>query len=127
MFCLRLIGFLPVARSVRFRNLYGGDLIFGAVGGPVGVIGGDDVGLRHRMVESGVDNAWRHPIGHLRAQRRLARTALEAYPVAIAKAAVLRVVRMDFEPIFGMPCRSEERGVGKECVSTCRSRWSPYH
>src|SRR3546814_5236504 len=23
--------------------------------------------------------------------------------------------------------RSEERHVGKECVSTCRSRWSPYH
>src|SRR3546814_4501988 len=36
---------------------------------------------------------------------------------------------------FGLPCtifmgakdRSEERRVGKECVSTCRSRWSPYH
>src|SRR3546814_15840084 len=27
--------------------------------------------------------------------------------------------------IFGE--RSEERRVGKECVSTCRSRWSPYH
>src|SRR3546814_11436615 len=27
-------------------------------------------------------------------------------------------------PISG---RSEERRVGKECVSTCRSRWSPYH
>src|SRR3546814_7317695 len=27
-----------------------------------------------------------------------------------------------------MACaRSEERRVGKECVSTCRSRWSPYH
>src|SRR3546814_20310943 len=26
--------------------------------------------------------------------------------------------------LFG---RSEERRVGKECVSTCRSRWSPYH
>src|SRR3546814_19503349 len=31
----------------------------------------------------------------------------------------------------GLPCsmlfgRSEERRVGKECVSTCRSRWSPY-
>src|SRR3546814_12761143 len=26
-------------------------------------------------------------------------------------------------PFFG--CRSEERSVGKECVSTCRSRWSP--
>src|SRR3546814_2202809 len=23
--------------------------------------------------------------------------------------------------------RTEERRVGKECVSTCRSRWSPYH
>src|SRR3546814_5975086 len=26
-----------------------------------------------------------------------------------------------------LDCRSEERRVGKECVSTCRSRWSPYH
>src|SRR3546814_12203241 len=25
---------------------------------------------------------------------------------------------------FGQPARSEERRVGKECVSTCRSRWS---
>src|SRR3546814_3115584 len=25
------------------------------------------------------------------------------------------------------PLRSEERRVGKECVSPCRSRWSPYH
>src|SRR3546814_5186731 len=30
-----------------------------------------------------------------------------------------------FWPCFGI--RSEERRVGKECVSTCRSRWSPYH
>src|SRR3546814_17679576 len=28
---------------------------------------------------------------------------------------------------FARPTRSEERRVGKECVSTCRSRWSPYH
>src|SRR3546814_4211165 len=27
----------------------------------------------------------------------------------------------------GRYARSEERRVGKECVSTCRSRWSPYH
>src|SRR3546814_17270609 len=26
-----------------------------------------------------------------------------------------------------LPFRSEERRVGKECVSTCRSRWLPYH
>src|SRR3546814_9301872 len=28
---------------------------------------------------------------------------------------------------FGGEGRSEERRVGKECVSTCRSRWSQYH
>src|SRR3546814_13367027 len=26
-----------------------------------------------------------------------------------------------------LDARSEERRVGKECVITCRSRWSPYH
>src|SRR3546814_5345341 len=29
--------------------------------------------------------------------------------------------------IFALGMRSEERRVGKECVSTCRSPWSPYH
>src|SRR3546814_9167399 len=29
--------------------------------------------------------------------------------------------------LAGVFFRSEERRVGKECVSTCRSRWSPYH
>src|SRR3546814_12463749 len=29
--------------------------------------------------------------------------------------------------VFIKQSRSEERRVGKECVSTCRSRWSPYH
>src|SRR3546814_20520077 len=29
--------------------------------------------------------------------------------------------------VYPTPFRSEERRVGKECVSTCRSRWSPYH
>src|SRR3546814_19213387 len=30
-----------------------------------------------------------------------------------------------FEPRISL--RSEERRVGKECFSPCRSRWSPYH
>src|SRR3546814_5195131 len=30
-------------------------------------------------------------------------------------------------PVFPHLTRSEERRVGKECVSTCRSRWSPYN
>src|SRR3546814_19229977 len=29
--------------------------------------------------------------------------------------------------VAGVFRRSEERRVGNECVSTCRSRWSPYH
>src|SRR3546814_19431340 len=34
----------------------------------------------------------------------------------------------DFRPGYGADdTRSEERRVGKECVSTCRSRWSPHH
>src|SRR3546814_16011079 len=28
---------------------------------------------------------------------------------------------------FSAQARTEERRVGKECVSTCRTRWSPYH
>src|SRR3546814_14793458 len=34
-----------------------------------------------------------------------------------------------FGPVDGeqQGARSEERRVGKACVSTCRSRWSPYH
>src|SRR3546814_21174075 len=34
-----------------------------------------------------------------------------------------RELRFDFARVI----RSEERSVGTECVSTCRSRWSPYH
>src|SRR3546814_20347451 len=33
----------------------------------------------------------------------------------------------DLAPVQDPPARSEERRVGKECVSPCRSRWSPYH
>src|SRR3546814_16460864 len=32
-----------------------------------------------------------------------------------------------FEDLRWAPHRSEERRVGKECVSTCEVRWSPYH
>src|SRR3546814_7352999 len=39
------------------------------------------------------------------------------------KAAVVEVAVVG-ELLIGDP---EERRVGKECVSTCRSRWSPYH
>src|SRR3546814_18274310 len=36
-------------------------------------------------------------------------------------------IEVDSKKFTGVFKRSEERRVGKECVSTCRSRWSPYH
>src|SRR3546814_14594452 len=36
-------------------------------------------------------------------------------------------IPVSFQEAFNQLLRSEERRVGKECVSTCRSRWSPYH
>src|SRR3546814_17448296 len=36
-------------------------------------------------------------------------------------------IDLSFPSVIAFSGRSEERRVGKECVSTCRSRWSPYH
>src|SRR3546814_18283751 len=45
-----------------------------------------------------------------------------------AEACVTRVeVRVHTHACPEDPRRSEERRVGKECVSKCRYRWSPYH
>src|SRR3546814_4933822 len=41
--------------------------------------------------------------------------------------ALLSHLHLLVEAIIAGEMRSEERRVGKECVSTCRSRWSPYH
>src|SRR3546814_5135213 len=56
---------------------------------------------------------------------------------AAAPATMVRVTgtardgRLDLRPTIlaavALLARSEERRVGKECVSTCKSRWSPYH
>src|SRR3546814_19319727 len=47
-------------------------------------------------------------------------------PIEISRSALLASVeRLDRE--LDDVERSEERRVGTECVSTCRSRWSPYH
>src|SRR3546814_5164117 len=48
------------------------------------------------------------------------------YPLMNALAYPVCVRRMQGVPP-AINSRSEERRVGKECVSTCRSRWSPYH
>src|SRR3546814_8325157 len=57
----------------------------------------------------------------------LKRTATDPQPYATASTPA----RDDPDILWGLPpspaARSEERRVGKECVSTCRSRWSPYN
>src|SRR3546814_11338767 len=44
------------------------------------------------------------------------------HPTTLADAADFGTSHPEFRPLV----RSEERRVGKECVSTCRSRWLPY-
>src|SRR3546814_16332827 len=40
---------------------------------------------------------------------------------------IIDAQKVSAEPSTVHPPRSEARRVGPECVSTCRSRWSPYH
>src|SRR3546814_16616882 len=59
----------------------------------------------------------------LRDARRVAEApqrGLSARPVGFAR-------RLRVDAARPQDARSEERRVGKECVSTCRSRWVPYH
>src|SRR3546814_2956475 len=55
-------------------------------------------------------------------------TAVFAHVVEAAQfAALVRGAVAADVAVRAVLARSEERRVGKECVSTCRSRWSPYH
>src|SRR3546814_4233345 len=45
----------------------------------------------------------------------------------LKRPALVHAALVLFDPENSVDRRSEERRVGKESVSTCRSRWSPYH
>src|SRR3546814_15861589 len=60
--------------------------------------------------------------GEQRQQGRLGPVQAEGDGVGIVGDDLVKVVVPDLTRF----CRSEERRVGKECVSTGRSRWSPY-
>src|SRR3546814_20714512 len=63
--------------------------------------------------------------------RSVAKRAGRRRSYAVASPSCLRSARPIGPTTKPLPLklfrRSEERRVGKECVSTCRSRWSPYH
>src|SRR3546814_11933605 len=67
-------------------------------------------------------NLWPSEIAELQAICSTGSTSGRAFEVDTmpASAGVHGVYGVDY-------VRSEERRVGKECVSTCRSRWSSYH
>src|SRR3546814_6211437 len=58
--------------------------------------------------------------------------ALAGRGIAVSGIETLEMTALDQEQLSQLveaspfAARSEERRVGKECVSTCRSRWSPY-
>src|SRR3546814_1584098 len=62
------------------------------------------------------------PVGQLPAKATIA-----AYPKFVRQlvAKVAPAPHAHLKPQLALTARSEERRVGKECVSTCRSRWSP--
>src|SRR3546814_16903521 len=61
------------------------------------------------------------------------RTEFESPDTAVLLQLAGRLCDLDLAPrdpvsqLCSTSIRSDERRVGKECVSTCRSRWSPYH
>src|SRR3546814_19046391 len=89
------------------------------------VLEGGDTELDRQLLE-----AIRDPISHM--MRNAADHGIESPEVRrrmgkSATGTIRLAARQSGGHIFIEMSRSEERSVGKECVSTCRSRWSPYH
>src|SRR3546814_19475144 len=77
-----------------------------------------DLESRDGIQESGSPSAFERLVD--------AETATSCPPESLAKASRRAGVHAS-APLRCASARSEERRVGKECVRTCRSRWSPYH
>src|SRR3546814_2357356 len=81
-----------------------------------------------------VEQRLRHPQRVRRGREHHIRQVVVDLEVVILEAVVLlRIEHLEqcrrrvAAVVLAELVRSEERRVGKECVSTCRSRWSPYH
>src|SRR3546814_20250687 len=76
------------------------------------------------LAVGGIDEAHPHP---LRRQVERLVDLGRAQHVALERDALLDRWGGDTAMVQAAQFRSEERRVGKECVSPCISRWSPYH
>src|SRR3546814_17233559 len=86
----------------------------------------EDIGriAGRRFHRSGVLDQRRRPlVGVARIE------AIEIFEPEASRPPIERSIwsRLPIRRVVVLSERSEERRVGKECVSTCRSRWSPYH
>src|SRR3546814_4035832 len=77
------------------------------------VCSSDLYGLRHRHIGPGIERILQSPLTEV--SRNAGRS----------RRPVLHFMKM-IQHCFSLRRRSEERRVGKECVSTCRYRWSTY-
>src|SRR3546814_14566168 len=61
-----------------------------------------------------------------RGESAYAKDPMTYVPLTYLQDIILLIAELRLEKVVAVGTRSEERRVGKECVSTCRSRWSPY-
>src|SRR5690606_45086 len=94
---------LPLGWPVRRRNLHRSYLVFGAVGCPVGEVGGYHIRLRRRVVEGSVHYPRGDTISDQYAEARLTGAARKLGEIAGLEAPVFCVGRMHFQQIFVMP------------------------
>src|SRR3546814_16658184 len=103
-------------------------------------------------VKVGRGSPWAAPLIHMIPQRIMMEIILTGKPISAQRAYEIGLVNRIAEPAAQLACANElatgvlegaplsvkdgretvmisadERRVGKECVSTCRSRWSPSH
>src|SRR3546814_13848454 len=64
---------------------------------------------------------------HTQETIKLLDTGLKVLETQQGQSENIKAFSRDLASLTEVLKRSEERRVGNECVSTCRSRWSPYH
>src|SRR5579883_1312240 len=97
------VALLPIGEMIGAPDLYRRDLVFGAIGRPVGIFRGHDIGAGYGVVEGRVDDARLHAVADLGAQRDRAGAALQRHEIAVADAAALGVERMNLQHVLFVP------------------------